>query len=199
MLNYKNFVFIYSKTILKKYNWFPKSAPMVNIIKNVGSVNASLILVRVSSLDWLVKIKCIGNCIKYQPNVKLDFPPGGLWTLTEVFPAAGCSCCWGLGCWTCCCWGCCWGACWGWVVFFLGACSGTSQPREKLLLPPGAWWTLTEVVPLECFEKSIYWLFKIEVIEAYNPPRINPDESWIDTNILEEYNMSWTVLLLYVI
>lgn len=25
-----------------------------------------------------------------QPKVILDFPPGGLWTLTEVFPAATC-------------------------------------------------------------------------------------------------------------
>ena len=32
---------------------------------------------------------------------------------------------------------------------------GSSQPREKLLLPPGAWCTLTEVVPSVCFENSI--------------------------------------------
>jgi hypothetical protein len=32
---------------------------------------------------------------------------------------------------------------------------GLSQPKEKLLFPPGAWCTLTDVVPAECFEKSI--------------------------------------------
>jgi hypothetical protein len=90
----------------------------------------------------------------------LDRPPGGLCTLTEVFTSVG----------------------WllslkgtllvvGWVVVvvvflevvvegavvlvvvFVGG--GFSHPREKLLLPPGVWRTLTDVVPVECFEKSI--------------------------------------------
>jgi hypothetical protein len=33
--------------------------------------------------------------------------------------------------------------------------SGASQASEKLLAPPGAFLTLTEVVPWECLEKSI--------------------------------------------
>ena len=96
------------------------------------------------------------------PRVKLDFPPGGLWTLTEVltssvgvfFGWANPAVVWGALLEAC---------CRGWGLFcFLGAGSELSQPREMLLLPPGAWWTLTEVVPSECFEKSIQKLYTIQ-------------------------------------
>lgn len=45
---------------------------------------------------------------------------------------------------------------WGFVGALVGAFGSVSQAREKLLFPPGAWWTLTEVVPY--FVKSIYWV-----------------------------------------
>jgi hypothetical protein len=37
--------------------------------------------------------------------------------------------------------------CWGLLVGLLFVWGVLSQAKEKLLLPPGAWWTLTEVVP----------------------------------------------------
>lgn len=71
------------------------------------------------------KIK--GQEISFHPKIILDLPPGGLWTFTEVFPAA-----WLL-------------SLRGWLTIGLVAtvlvglvASGTCQPIEKLLLPPGA-------------------------------------------------------------
>lgn len=84
-----------------------------------------------------------------QPKIILDLPPGGLWTFTEVLavlPAAvvvvaGAMLFWGAS---------------GWTVgllgftYLAGFTGSVSQAREKLLLPPGAWCTFTDVVP--CLE-----------------------------------------------
>ena len=82
------------------------------------------------------------------PKVMLDLPPGGLRTLTEVvaFPVGRIDAwLWSLrGAW---------GATGATVCFCW--CLGSSQASEKLLLPPGAWCTFTEVVPSPCFECSI--------------------------------------------
>jgi len=75
----------------------------------------------------------------------LDLPPGGLRTLTEVLASVV----WLLS----------WRGTMGLVLVVglevLVLVLVVSHPSEKLLLPPGAWCTLTEVVPAECFEKSI--------------------------------------------
>lgn len=64
------------------------------------------------------------------PKMILDLPPGGLCTFTDVLASVGCLLSW-RGCPT--------------IGFEVGAFLagrgfvGTSQPREKLLFPPGAW------------------------------------------------------------
>ena len=81
----------------------------------------------------------------------LDLPPGGLRTFTDVLVSLVLleGRIWLVGR----------RGCWGTTGFTVGVGlltgSGSPQASEKLLLPPGAWWTLTEVVLSPCFEKSM--------------------------------------------
>ena len=117
----------------------------------------------------------------FQPKVKFDFPPGGLCTFTEVWTSLAFweSCIWWTGlllpfCWTG--WLCCWAGCY----FFFGCywALPLSQPSEKLLPPPGAWWTLTEVVPSVCLEKSMMKLFLFLNFEIFKFDYKSIEEWW---------------------
>lgn len=111
-------------------------------------------------IEKIIKNMPLRTELRNHPKIIFDLPPGGLWTFTEVLAVCvvedWLNWFWGASGWTV-------GLTTGLTCF--GLTGSVSQAREKVLFPPGAWWTLTEVVP--SFVKSILFKYKLKLTELF--------------------------------